>query len=242
MISESINIPARFCGPSTSGNGGYVCGRVARHLPGCTCVRLKTPPPLETKLRIEASGSEARLLNGSAVIAEATSAELDLTTPEAPSFAEAEEAAKQYAGFTRHAFPRCFVCGPERTPGDGLRIFPGPAGRNGMVAAPWIPNASLADTAGRVAPEFLWAALDCPGAFAVMPVPEPGKAAVLGELCARIDKAVNPGEHCVVTGWLLRTEGRKRYAGTAVFNSEGRTAAVGRAVWIEVPASTFGSR
>ena len=242
MVKESINIPARFCGPSTSGNGGYVCGRVARHLAGCACVRLKTPPPLETDLRIEASGSEARLLDGSAVIAEATGAELNLTPPHAPSFAEAGEAAKQYAGFTRHTFPRCFVCGPERTPGDGLRIFPGPAGRNGMVAAPWIPDASLADTDGAVAPEFLWAALDCPGAFAVMPVPEPGKAAVLGELCARIDEAVNPGEHCVVTGWLLHSEGRKRYAGTAVFNAVGLAAAVARAVWIEVPADTFGSR
>ena len=28
-MTESLVIPARFCGPPGSGNGGYVCGRIA---------------------------------------------------------------------------------------------------------------------------------------------------------------------------------------------------------------------
>ena len=40
-----------------------------------------------------------------------------------------------------------------------------------MLAAPWVPHASLDDGTGRVATEFLWAALDCAGAFAVMATP-----------------------------------------------------------------------
>ncbi len=241
MQSNSIIISSRYCGPSESGNGGYVCGQVAKHLPGCVVVRLKAPPPLETELQIEASKTEARLLHESTVIAEARVAQLDLIMPPAPSFAEAEAASRYYTGFTHHAFPRCFVCGPQRTAGDGLQIFPGSLGSDPpMVATSWIPDASLVNDTGSIGTEFLWAVLDCPGAFAVMPVPETGKAAVLGELCARIDGDVAPGERCVVIGWLLNIEGRKRYAGTAVFSAEGHAVAVAKATWLEVPASAFG--
>jgi len=241
MTSELLVISSRFCGPPKSGNGGYVCGRVAAHIRGPSSVRLKAPPPLETELRIEASESEARLLHGSDVIAEAKAAALDLAPPAAPSFTEAEAAAKTYSGFTRHVFPRCFVCGPQRATGDGLRIFPGSTASRSMVAAPWVPDASLGNGSGEVRAEFLWAALDCTGAFSLLPIPE-DKAIVLGELCARIDASIAPGEKCVVTGWQLQLDGRKRIAGSAVFSSSGRPVAVGRATWIEVPASAFGGQ
>ncbi len=239
MTTDSITVSRRFCGPSDSGNGGYVCGRLAEYLPGCAVVRLKRPPPLETALRVEVTDSEARLLHDSAVVAEARLAELDVQPPLAPSFVEAQRAAEHYAGFSRHAFPRCFVCGPLRDVGDGMRIFPGSSGVDSVVAAPWIPDASLADDSGQVGAAFLWAALDCPGAFAVMPRPEPGKAVVLGELCVRIDNVLAPHEECVVIGWKLHDEGRKHFAGSAVFSSAGRAVAVGRATWIEVASTAF---
>lgn len=241
MMSELLIISSRFCGPPKSGNGGYVCGRVAAHVRGPASVRLKAPPPLETELKVEASESEARLMHGSAVIAEAKAAALDLAPPAAPSFAQAEEAAKSYMGFARHAFPRCFVCGPQRANGDGLRIFPGSTTSRSMVAAPWVPDPSLGNGSNKVRAEFLWAALDCTSGFAVLPVPE-GKAIVLGELCARIDDSVELGEKCVVIGWPLQVDGRKRISGSAVFSSSGRPVAVGRATWIEVQASAFGGQ
>jgi len=241
MRSDSLIIPAQFRGPIESGNGGYVCGRLASYLPGCAAVRLKAPPPLQTELRVEASDSEARLLHESRVIAEAQGAELELSPPARPSFAEAREAAKSYAGFTRHPFPQCFVCGPERAAGDGLRIFPGPIGSDGIVASPWIPDMALANDSGRIHQEYLWAALDCPGYFAVMPMLESGTAAVLGELCARIDAAVEPNANYVVTGWLLGHEGRKRYAGSAILSATGHAVAMAKATWIGIPGSTFGS-
>lgn len=241
MMSELLIISSRFCGPPKSGNGGYVCGRVAAHVRGPASVRLKAPPPLETELKVEASESEARLMHGSAVIAEAKAAALDLAPPAAPSFAQAEEAAKSYMGFARHAFPRCFVCGPQRANGDGLRIFPGSTTSRSMVAAPWVPDPSLGNGSNKVRAEFLWAALDCTSGFAVLPVPG-GKAIVLGELCARIDDSVELGEKCVVIGWPLQVDGRKRISGSAVFSSSGRPVAVGRATWIEVQASAFGGQ
>ena len=72
---------------------------------------------------------------------------------------------------------------PKREPGDGLRIFPGPLGNKG-VAATWTPDASLCDTSGKVKPEFLWSALDCPGAFSFEAADNTGL--LLGEMAVGI--------------------------------------------------------
>lgn len=237
MIIENLRISSRFCGPSQSGNGGYVCGRIARHIPGSAVVRLFVPPPLESPLSMDAAGHHVRLMSGKAVIGEGRPAELDLEPPAAPSFDEAVEASKSYLGFEYHSFPRCFVCGPQRPEGDGMRIFAGPVKGNPLVAAPWHVDASLAD--GSIVPDaFLWAALDCPSAFAMLPV-QPGMTIVLGQLSARVEGRVRPGDRCVAAAWPIRTEGRKRIAGSAVFRASGDVVAVGRATWIEVPESAF---
>src|SRR6185503_2966164 len=131
------------------------------------------------------------------------------------------------------------VCGPQRAAGDGLRIFPGEIASREMVAAPWAPDASLANGSRQVKNEFLWAALDCTSGFAVLPIPE-GKAIVLGELCARIDGGVAPDDKCVVVGWPLRIEGRKRFSAAAVLRDSGELLAIGCATWIEVAAGAFG--
>lgn len=238
MLVETLTIARRFCGPSQSGNGGYVCGRIARHVPGAAAVRLMLPPPLETELGIaSAEGGVIQLLHGDVLVGEGRTTELALIPPVAPSFAEAQRASEAYLGFTNHAFPRCFVCGPQRTRGDGMCIFAGPLANSSIVAAPWIADVSLA-RGGQIANEFLWAALDCPSAFAVLPVPA-GRAVVLGELRAHITGIVRPGEQCVIIGWPLQIEGRKRVAGSAIFSETGEAVAIGRATWIEIAAERF---
>jgi hypothetical protein len=69
MVTHAISIPARFCGPPQSGNGGYVCGRLASFIGGPGAVRLKAPPPLEVELRVETDEGTARLFHGSTLIA-----------------------------------------------------------------------------------------------------------------------------------------------------------------------------
>ncbi len=242
MNRESLRIEARYCGPPRSGNGGYVGGRLADHIDGPVAVRLKAAPPLDADLRIEQVDGTLRLLAGDALIAEARRAELDLQAPAAPSYAEAEASSKSYPGFARHPFPRCFTCGPQRTPGDGLCIFPGPPDEDGVVVAPWIAHAAFADGGGAIRNRYLWAALDCSGGWAVAPEAFEGDVIqVLGELCVRVDGTVAAGERCVVTGWQIAIEGRKRLAGSAVFSSSGHAVAVARATWIEVPKGAFGS-
>jgi hypothetical protein len=235
VITETLSIPRRFNGPPRSGNGGYVCGRLANYLSGPVSVRLRVPPPLERDLKVEASDDEARLFDGDTLVAHARRIELEVAAPGAPTFAQAEVASKSYVGFVRHLLPTCFVCGPERAEGDGMRIFPGRTAGGSVLAAPWVPDASLANGSDRVSPEFLWAALDCAGAFAVMPAGiDP---IVLGELSARLDGDVVIGEKCVVVAWPLGIEGRKRYAGTAIYSGSNAPLAVARATWIEIPAA-----
>jgi hypothetical protein len=238
MRIEQFEIAERFCGPPRSGNGGYVCGRLARHLPGAVAARLKAPPPLNTALRLESSADQARLFHGDALLGEARTAPLDIDVPPCPSFPAAERAAKSYAGFAKHPFPRCFVCGPERAPNDGLRVFPGALDASATLAAPWIPDASLADESGAIRPEFLWSVLDCAGGLAYFPLAD-GVAIVLGELAAAIHAGLRAGDRCVVLGWAIRAEGRKRLAGSAIYAPDGRLAAVAHAVWVEVPASVW---
>ncbi len=219
---EQITIEARFNGPEGSANGGYTSGLIAELLGGAAEVTLRSPPPLDRPLAVEREGDHVRVLDGELIVAEAAPAELELELPEPPSYEEAERASSRYPGFDEHAFPTCFVCGPARAPGDGLRIFAGPLG-DGRVASPWVP----AEVEGKL----VWAALDCPGAIAVG-FPDRGET-LLGRFAARIDQLPEVGERCVVLGWPLGEEGRKLFAGTALYGEGGRPLARARATWIE---------
>ena len=234
MQIERLSISPRFRGPPRSGNGGYVCGRIAAHLGTTARVRLKVPPPLDVELRLESSGQQAQLFHGEILIGEGSNAELDLQVPASPSFEQAESSSRSFVGFHEHPFPGCFVCGPEREPSDGLRIFPGATGESSIVAAPWIPDSSLEDNDGIIKPEFLWSALDCTGAFAILPM-QGEVAIVLGELTASISGAARREELLVVVGWKLGVEGKKHFAGSAIYNTDGQVIAKASAVWIEVP-------
>lgn len=237
MSTETLRIEPRFRGPPQSGNGGYTCGRVARFIEGPASVRLLAPPPLGKPLRVDVGDGIVRLYDADTQIAEARPAAPEVEVPALPVHDEAIAAARGYTGFQRHPFPGCFVCGPQRAAGDGLRVFAGPLGRDGIVASPWVPGADLGAD-GRVREEFIWAALDCPGAFAVMPQ-ERELAIVLGQLEARIDAPLAAGTHCVVIGWPIASAGRKRIVGTAIADAGGRIVARARATWIVVPAAGF---
>lgn len=238
MNIETFKIDSRFRGPPRSGNGGYTCGRIAKHLQGAVTVRLKAAPPLETELRLESTESDARLFHDTTLVGEGKRSQLDLRAEPCPPYEAAEHAAESFVGFRFHRLPGCFVCGPERTRGDGLRIFPGSVGGTSTYAAPWTPDPSLGDESDYVRPELLWSALDCTGAFALMPMPD-DVLIVLGELTASITGRVKVGDPCVVLGWPLGTDGRKRMAGTAVYAPGGSLVALARAVWIEVPLRTW---
>lgn len=226
-----LTIARRFRGPPGSGNGGYVCGLVATSLQRDVGVRLTAPPPLDTPLELRADGDDQWVLEGpSGPVARATAGRLQLEVPDAPRYVQAVWASQHYPGFREHAFPECFVCGPHRRRGDGLRIFPGMLD-TGIVAAPWLPADGLDAGDGKVGVEFHWAALDCPGYFAVS---GGRRTMLLGELQAHLDRRVHVGEPCTVIGWKIGGDGRKHHAGTAIFDEDGELCARARATWIEL--------
>ena len=228
MSVTGIVIERRFCGPPASGNGGYCAGLLAERISGAVEVTLRVPPPLEQTLQLEHDAENARLLSGEQVIAEARGTSLVLDVPPAPSFEAAEACVSRFAGWNRHVFPTCFVCGPQRAAGDGLRIFPGPTADTALVAAPFVPDRSLAGPAGGVQPALVWAALDCPGYFAAAS----GEEAVLGRMTAQLVRVPAIGERCVVIGWSLGREGRKISAGTALFDDTGTLLGCARQTWV----------
>lgn len=230
-MSVDLTIDPRFNGPPGSGHGGYVAGALASFLEGPARVRLHRPPPLGRKLEVRRSDGAVTLLDSDAIVATGAAAAVELSLPDVVGFDEAVVASQGYPGFGEHLFSRCFACGPARAAGDGLRIFPGPVAGRGVVAAPWVPDASLTGGGHEVRPEFLWAALDCPGGWAATDVA--GQPSVLGELAARLAAPVFPGDRCVVLGWALGGgEGRKRFAASAILGDDGVPRAVARSTWI----------
>ncbi|WP_020409055.1 hypothetical protein [Hahella ganghwensis] len=230
---DTVMVKQRFCGPPGSGNGGYVSGLLARYCGDSAEVRLAAPPPLDRMLDVwKDNEGRVHLMEGEQVIASASPARLELDIPDILTVEEAREASTHFTGYRYHPFPQCFVCGPERNAGDGLRIFPGRGARPEVVAATWIPDASLIDDKGEIPSEMLWAALDCTGAFALNFGPD--KVLVLGSFTGDIQRHPQVGEECVVMGWNLGVDGRKNYAGTAVFNAHGELCGAARAVWIEL--------
>lgn len=240
MTNTPIEIDPRFCGPAQSGNGGYVSGRLASLMDGPCAVRLAAPPPLGVPLSVSEDGEQLSLFDGDRLIATARPASVTVDPPEPPTMPQTISATTRFRGFMQHPFPNCFVCGPLRGVDDGLRIFPGPVAGRHLVAAPWMPGPKLGGLEAVEEP-FVWAALDCPGAYAVWP-DDGDSAVVLGELTVRIESPVPVGSHLRVVGWPIAVEGRKRRAGTALFGEKDQLLAVAEALWFTVSADAFENR
>lgn len=233
-MNETIVIDPQFCGPSESGHGGYVSGLVARLLGSSAAeVTLRKPPPLGKPLNVRRDNGTVGLLDEGVLVVEGGSAAHEIDLPRPVSFTDAEAASKSYAGLKDHPFPSCLACGPERTEAGGLRLFAGPVDGSDVVAAPWTPPPWTASEDGLVRPEFVWAALDCPGGWALMDH-APGRLSLLGRMRGRINSAVRVGARYVVVGWPLGAEGRKMHAGTALFDEDGAVCASALATWIKI--------
>ncbi len=232
---EQVLIESRFRGPSDSGNGGYSCGALAHFVePRSAEVTLRLPPPLDRPLSVEkVDGDTATMLDGDAVIAEGRAIDaIELELPSPVGIEEAAAAREASPMRHNHPYPGCFVCGSERQPGDGLGVTCGPTD-GGVVASPWAVDDTVASGDGEVSPEIVWAVLDCPGGIAGMLMPDLG-VSMLGRLAARIYGRIEPGMNCVAVGWPIDRDGRKFYAGSAIFSADGEPLAHAQATWIEL--------
>jgi hypothetical protein len=232
-----IEVASRFAGPPSMGHGGYVAGLLARRIKGAVQITLRRPTPLDAPLSIGEAGEEGfELRNGDEVIAAAEPSHLELEVPRPPTVDEARAAEagspSHYNGTGVH--PTCFGCGNRRPDGDGLRIFVGPLEVDGrpQVAGVWRPGPELADADGTVDPQWVLAALDCPGAFAFIATGL--RAGLLGRIVFEQFAPVVAADEHVVTGWQIGEDGRKLFAGTALFAADGTLLAAAKATWFQM--------
>jgi hypothetical protein len=233
--AAALVIPKRFCGPPGAGNGGYVAGSLAAYGGAGRPleVTLRRPTPLEQPLAVRRRGEPGApcwTLEGGdgTLLAEARPVDaFDAEPPVLPAGGALETVPPH-----EHPFPGCFVCGPARAPGDGLRLFAAPLRGSRTVAAPWRPSADLADGPGAVDARFVWAALDCPGYFAAIG-PGPARPLLLGRIAASIEAPVAPGEACTVLAWPLAHDGRRHQVATALVDASGRVRARSQQLWVE---------
>ena len=234
LTTHAALVASRFCGPPESGNGGYTIGMIGKRLGQEVEVTLKRPIPIDEAMQVVADpAGVASLLHGDTEIASARVVELDLDVPEAISFSQAAAARANYPGYQNHPFPNCYVCGTNRCCGDGMCLFTGHVDE-GVVASSWVPTAELVSAEGIVAPEFICAALDCPGAWALIARYGIEGPFVLGRMTYRLEKPIYAGERYVVMGWTRGREGRRSSCGTAIYDADGVVCAVAGATWFQI--------
>jgi hypothetical protein len=249
-------VPARFCGPPSSGNGGWTAGAMAELVHGhpsdhaepwpAITVTLRRPPPLDRPVPATETDGLTVAADDQGPVADARRADASPTEVEAVDPASARAAEASYAGWASHPFTTCFTCGPDRAEGDGLRIFPGPVDDldgEVRVAAVWTPHPSTTEDwhayAGdhqRASIPCTWAALDCPGGWAGDLATYPS---VLGRMTARIDTLPVVGEEHVVVGHFRGRDGRKASTASTLYDADGRIVATAEHTWIQVDPTQF---
>lgn len=236
FILSKIVIGQQFCGPPNSGNGGYVCGVLARDIDGPATSVLRARVPLDVALNLDTEDGALLMTDAEGALVgrgAASSGEELPVAPRPPSLESARAASRRYIGLEQRVHPTCFTCGPERHEGDGLRVFAGqiegaPAGH---VATVWTPHEAFADAEGLAPTEVVWAAMDCPGFFAWV-VKEGRHGALLGTMSGEVIRRPRVGEETILVAWPLTREGRKETAGVALYSAEGDLMARAHQVWI----------
>jgi hypothetical protein len=210
--------------------GGYVAGLAARGLGDSVAVTLTRPVPPGSTVDVERRETETTLRAADSIAVTAVRSRFTSTAPDPIDLKDAERASGRYPGFDHHHFPTCFCCGPDRSVGSGLRIFPGPVDGRQLVAAIWLPDASLPQVDGAVAPEIVWAALDCPAIWGYVMHGNAGieDRAVTGQLATQINGAVLAKVPSLVVGWPIQRQGRYLLAGAAIFSEAGNLLAESR--------------
>jgi len=233
LTLDTLVLDPRFNGPPSSANGGYACGAIGELVDGPAEVTLLAPPPLGRPLGIQFPADGGVMVNGphGVTIARARAIdEVDVEPPVLPSLADAREASRRHPGHGRDSlFADCYVCGSRRH--DGLGIHFGPLrGHADVTAAVFLPDATVPNRAGVVAPDIVWAALDCPSY--TPPLWDWERPSLLARLAVERLDSVLVGEPVIAVGWHLASEGRKHHTASALLSPDGDVLARARALWI----------
>lgn len=208
--------------------GGYLAGLAADsmgHIP--VTVTLHRPVRSDTApLHAVSEGSRVRWLDPAGEVA-LDAMPVEDVGPRLPAPPHAVDVPAPFG--PAHPVPTCFGCGrPDSGPGLGVRV--GPVADGSMVAGVWTPPADLAD--GGVVPSALvWAALDCPGFWALATDPPAASHVVTGRLTGWAEPVV-AGEPHVITARVEGHEGRRITVAAALHRPDGVPAAIVRQVLV----------
>lgn len=213
-------------------------------------VRLCKPTPLDTPLVLAQNAIESYVMTQATTadaVADAISADAVIAAaswqpwtppdvPRLPTTAALRQASLRYRGFAGSAaeslYEHCFVCSRQRRESDGLGVFAGPLQHSLTVACDWHSDERWCEAQARrqVASRFVWAALDCPGYFAVGADRAP---CLLAEMQLRQLRPVPSAAPLAILGWPLQFSGRRRLAATGIFSASGEVLALAKTLWVE---------
>ncbi|WP_306317571.1 MULTISPECIES: hypothetical protein [unclassified Streptomyces] len=232
---EQVTVPRAVRGYPGVAFGGYVAGLLAGRAVGRTVrVDFRLPTPVEVPVELAGDGDGGAVLTGGdGVLATATAGELDLDVPEPPSWDEASAAAEAYRADPPEGTVDCFGCGLDRTPDTGLRQHCGIIPGRDLVATAWSAGPALADAEGRLRPEMVWGALDCPGNAAGRMLGTQREGSVTASLTARVLRPVPASSPLLSYAWVLDETGRKHRLGVALAAPDGDLYALASALWLD---------
>lgn len=239
---ETVVIAGKFRGPPNSGNGGYVSGTFAGflHPRRPVEVTLRSPVPLDKPMTVTRSEDPipVTVTDDETLIAEIRPADLSLDVPAPPTTDDVRRAAPASPSLAKREnpiipgargfHPICFCCGVEHE--DGLGVYAAPIEGGAQVAALWQTNEAWADEEGNLPENYLWAALDCPGQFAWYAAGT--LTGMLGRMTAEVLRSAPAGETYRVIAWPVEVEGKKHFAGSAIFDANDALIARAKTVWI----------
>lgn len=220
----TVSIDGQFQGPDGIANGGYLAGRFGGH--GPARIVLRNPARVDTPLQAVRTHFGLTLLDGEAQIMNVEPCDAPDPVGVIPSAAEIDDLSTP--DLTAHPFPRCFVCGPDNE--QGLRILFRKTGV-GVAATFTLPVTEPVGLPPHVA---IAGALDCSSGWAVY---APSEAGVLGTFEYVVLNEPEPGQQLTVVAERRDRSGRKRIAGSSVFDTTGALVGTALATWIDIPYS-----
>ena len=221
--------------------GGYLAGvlAVAARSQRSTKVTFLAPAPLGRALAVQPAGEQTMLREGDTLLARLEPGTAPDGPPRLPEWAEAQACTAEFLDGAEITHPDCFGCGPARPPGTGLRVFTGLSARNDLVIAAWTPPEEMCRR-GQLPTELVWAALDCPGAWARRRLGARDHPAVTASLTVDLRRPVRHHDQIVVVGWLIHSDHRKTWVGSSLISIDGRVQATAEALWIDIQPAPHG--
>ncbi|MFP3914362.1 MAG: hypothetical protein ACLFWM_05770 [Actinomycetota bacterium] len=233
MRENVVSVPALYQGITGIAHGGYVAGLMARQSPEPVKVTLRSAPPLDTPLTLEGRS----LFNGRGRTIMEAEPVGEITERLGVPGMEDVAGRTPHPRFDDHPYPQCFVCGTEREDGFGLRVSASDS--DGTAAGIVTPGGPLLGPGDEVSSEFVWAIVDCVTvwAFADRWDDEGWWPAVTGQIAVRQLQELRRDRPYVAAARTAGRQGRRIVVNAQVNDADGDPCAVGRAVWVVVPAA-----